>query len=109
MATPKRSALELADQVEDVTDISARQAGHSLLESDEQALAQERDAKIELLMREHLVPRPVAVVMADMGYSKGTANRIVLDGMKRAQRQREAEMAAAAAARPRKTDQQPSA
>jgi hypothetical protein len=106
MATAKRSRLdELADTVEDVTDIAARQAGHSLTDMDAEALAREREAKIDLIMRERQVPRPVAVIMADRGYSKGTATRIILDEAKRKAREREAAHAAAQA----RSAKQPSA
>ena len=94
MATPKKSRLdELADQVT----VEARpSAGAPIdpLESEEQAKAAERDAHIEAVMREKGVPRPVAVIMVDKGYSKGTAFRIYNDDFKRKTREREAAHAA---------------
>ena len=82
----------VADMVEDVTDRSARIAGHSLLEDDEAAIAQEREVLIETLIRERQVPRPIAVIMADKGYSKGTAFRIFNDAARRKQADREIEL-----------------
>jgi hypothetical protein len=96
MATPKRSKLELeaadalANSVEDVTDIAARVAGHSATLDDEEAIRMDRETKIELYVKEHGVPRPIAIIMADTGYSKGTANRIFNDTAKRERAKREA-------------------
>jgi hypothetical protein len=93
MATPKKSSLdELADKVS----VEARpSAGAPVLESEEAANIARRDAQIEAMMRVKQVPRAVAVVMVDKGYSKGTAHRIVNDEFKRATRAREEAHAAA--------------
>lgn len=93
MPTPKRSALDeapLANMVEDVTEPSARLAGGVATDADKEALALERSQKIELLMKEHGVPKPIAEIIADTGYSKGTANRIYNDTQKRLRAEREA-------------------
>jgi hypothetical protein len=99
MATPKRSKLELeatetlANSVEDVTDIAARVAGHSTTADDEEAIRMDRETKIELFVKEHGVPKAIAIIMADTGYSKGTCNRIYNDTQKRDRAKREAAQA----------------
>lgn len=97
MATGKRSALELdalADAVVDETEVAARVAGGVESEDDVASLAVERLRKIELIAREHQVPKAIATIMADTGYSKGTANRIYNDTQKRERQAREAAQAA---------------
>lgn len=93
MATPKRSTLEespLANMVEDVTSPEARAAGGVETASDREALALERQTKIDLIMKEHAVPKAIAIIIADTGYSKGTAFRIFNDTQKRERAEREA-------------------
>lgn len=92
MATPRKSRLDesLADRVTDETDAAARIAGHSATAEDHAEARAARDEKIALYVKEHQVPKAVAEIMADLGYSKGTANRILLDRAKAAARKREA-------------------
>lgn len=106
MATPKRSPLEespLVGAVEDITDAAARAAGHVATKEDLAQLAAERDEKIALIVREHQVPKPIAIIMADTGYSKGTANRIYNDAAKRERAKREAAHAGRQAAPAKQT------
>lgn len=100
--TPTRSKLELdaealADAVTDETSIEARAAGHSLSADDKEELAAARAEKIDLIVKEHGVPRPIAVIIADTGYSKGTANRIYNDTQRRERAKREAAQVSAKA------------
>jgi hypothetical protein len=105
MATAKRSPLEeapelstagldLADMVMDETDVHARIAGGTATEEDHAVIAQLRKERVGNIMREHQVPRPIAEIIADTGYSKGTANRIYNDRCKRERQAREAAQAA---------------
>jgi hypothetical protein len=104
MATAKRSPLEeapelstagldLADMVMDETDVHARIAGGTATEEDHAVIAQLRKERVGNIMREHQVPRPIAEIIADTGYSKGTANRIYNDRCKRERIAREAAQA----------------
>lgn len=97
MATPKKSRLdELADKI---TDTARHAAGSPELETDEaaQAAAIEREDKVKRLMLERGAPRPIAEIMADKGYGKGTSTRIWLDQQKVLVRKRDAEMGVAPA------------
>jgi hypothetical protein len=92
-----RSPLELdtlANQVTDETTREARLAGGSETDQDIEEARLERASKIDLMIKERQVPRNVAEIMVDKGYSKGTAHRIVLDAAKRVARAREAAAAA---------------
>lgn len=82
-ATPRRSSLDespLVDMVEDITGTDATPS---------RAFREDDIAKI---MKEREVPRAVAEIMVDKGYSKGTAFRIFNDEFKRkaAKRERDA-------------------
>lgn len=108
--TAHRSKLELdpniaalADAVSDETSIEARAAGHSLSADDVDELALAREEKIALIIKEHQVPKAIAIIMCDTGYSKGTANRIFNDRCKRERIAREA----AASAQQAKSARQP--
>lgn len=80
-AKTKRSPLELEPallaQVEDVSDYSA--ANPNPEDEEAVAFAAERDRLIEAYIKERGVPRNVAIIMVDKGYSKGTAHRIIAD------------------------------
>lgn len=95
MATQKRSALDesLVNMVEDVTSKEARIAGGVATDADLAEMQIEREEKIALTIRERQVPRPIAIIMVDTGYSKGTANRIYADNQKRERLAREAAQA----------------
>ena len=95
MATPKKSRLdELADSVTIEARPSPGAPRHVLGERGHVAVDEEREAKIDLCVRERQVPRAVAAIMVDTGYSKGTAFRIYNDAFKRQTRAREAAHAA---------------
>ena len=94
MAQAKRSPLELAELVEVSASPSKGAPRHDIpnaaLETEEEAAAQERDAKIDAYVRIYQVPTAVAMIMVDTGYSKGTAFRIFNDDFKKKTREREA-------------------
>lgn len=97
-STAKRSRLdELADNVETV---GVHRHPEAPTDASEEAAANaEREANIERTMRERQVPRAVALIMVDLGYSRGTAFRIFNDDFKRRTRAREAAHAAEQAAK----------
>ena len=95
MATPKRSPLDeapLADLVEEVS--VTRHPDAPVPDAEQEAAAADRLTRIELIMRERSVPRAIAVIMVDKGYSRGTAFRIWNDEQKRLTQAREAAHAA---------------
>jgi hypothetical protein len=92
MATAKKSKL---DELVDTVTIEARpHAGAPVHDEEAQAKAATRELNIETTMRVSGVPKAVAIIMVDRGYSKGTAYRIHNDEFKRQTRAREAAHAA---------------
>lgn len=93
MATAKKSRL---DELADAVTVEARPSAGAPIEDEEVRLkAAERAEAIETAMRVSGVPKNVATIMVDRGYSKGTAYRIINDDFKRQTREREAAHAAA--------------
>jgi hypothetical protein len=98
MATAKKSKLD--ELVDSVTIETRPHDGAPVQDEEAQVKATERLANIETTMRVSGVPKAVAIIMVDKGYSKGTAYRITNDDFKRQTKAREAAHAAQVAAAP---------